>query len=150
MLTSSQGEHPETGKVYTSPYCLWAVLHAESSKYLAPPSNTQDRKHLLVASPEISTIQQSSTINTHDHRKAHRTDHAPGIIERAALEWHNTHQHRIRACCGLCDNAFRTAVHGWVVVAFSCAVLCAVPGEARPLLLFLCKTCECTVIAHDS
>ena len=66
---------------HTTPYVL-SVLHGESSKRLAPPRNTKDRKNLQ---------------STQSTRPTRLTDQAPSTIERTARETHNTNQHSSRA-----------------------------------------------------
>ena len=51
------------------------VLHGESSKRLASPRNTNDRKHVQ---------------STQSAQPTHLTDQAPSTTERTARETHNT------------------------------------------------------------
>ena len=53
----------------------WLVLHGESSKRLASPRNTKDRKHLQSTQSALPT---------------HLTDQTPSTTERTARETHNT------------------------------------------------------------
>ena len=55
--------------------CCDMVLHGESSKRLATPRNTKDKKHLQ---------------STQSAQPTHPTDQAPRSTERTARETHNT------------------------------------------------------------
>ena len=71
--------HPVRGQMSLQP----VMLHGESSKRLAPPRNTEDRKHLQ------ST---QTTINRHNSQTKHYRKGSPGV------KTHNTNHHSNRLC----------------------------------------------------
>ena len=63
------------GDLDSPAHALAEVLHGESSERLAPPRNTEDRKHLQ---------------STQSAQPTHLTDKAPSTTERTARETNNT------------------------------------------------------------
>ena len=81
-LTSAE-IYPWSGMVISREQRMcYQVLHGESSKRLATPRNTKDRKHLQ---------------STQSAQPTNLTDQAPSTTERTARETHNTRQHSSRA-----------------------------------------------------